>query len=49
VGTVRRTALDDLADRIARVTWCWPALLTVVAFEHRHLVGQGNGLGQVRP
>jgi mannosyltransferase len=24
-----RTALDDLADRAAKVAWCWPALLTL--------------------
>jgi mannosyltransferase len=25
----RRTAFDDLADRAARLPWCWPALLTL--------------------
>jgi mannosyltransferase len=26
----RRTAFDDLADRAARLCWCWPALVTLV-------------------
>jgi len=26
----RRTAFDDLADRAARLSWCWPALITLV-------------------
>ena len=26
----RRTAFDDLADRAARLPWCWPALVTLV-------------------
>jgi hypothetical protein len=28
--TARRTVFDDLADRAARVPWCWPVLLTLV-------------------
>src|SRR4029077_9666637 len=26
----RRPACDDLADRAARLPWCWPALVTLV-------------------
>lgn len=26
----RRTAFDDLADRAARLSWCWPALVSLV-------------------